>query len=318
MRVLITGGAGNLGSAISNHLAAAGAQVLVLDNFATGHQSWISPAAGIEVRETSVIDTNDVRIAFSDFLPTHVIHAAASYADPDDWEGDLSTNALGTLNVVRASEDFAVRSLIYLQTALGYGPPKEIPIPVDHRLNPNTSYAISKVAGEHYALSSKTPTAISLRLANICSPRLAVGPIPTFFKRILEDKVCHVTEAERDFLLVDDFLGLIERLLQLASPERGAFNVSSGEGVTIAQVLDAVASCMGVQSPLRHLKPIGSDDVKSLILDPALTIETFGWKAQTSFSELIEQQVRWFTEYGVGTIRSHLKNLDIQGDVIDE
>ena len=308
MRLLITGGAGCLGSELANHFGSRGYQVLVVDNFATGDPSWVTASSQIEIRDGSVLSTDDVDDAFSEFRPSHVIHAAASYADPDDWRGDLSTNTAGTLNIVKACESFRVEKLVYLQTALGYGKPTLSPIPVEHSLRPNSSYGISKVAGELYALAANIPSSVSLRLANVCAPRLSIGPLPTFFKKLLAGEECTVTNAERDFLSIDDFLSLAETVLLFDIPISGAFNVSSGRGKTILEVFEAVAAALSIQSPRHRLVPVGDDDIQSVVLSPTLTGETFGWSAGTEFTEMIDRQVRWFQLHGVGTIRSHLRH----------
>lgn len=307
MRILITGGAGCLGSELAGFYAEKGHEVLVFDNFQTGSKKWIPSSQRIITWEGSVASFEDLGEAFAHFEPTHVIHAAASYADPDDWRGDLETNALGSLNVVKASELHSVKKLVYLQTALGYGRPTVSPIPVDHQLNPSSSYGISKVGGEHYVLAAQLPSSISLRIANVCAPRLSIGPLPTFFKRLQADEECVVTSAKRDFLAIADFLDLIDRVLDHEVPVRGAFNVSSGGGRTIQEVFEAVAEEMAITNPRFRTLPLGDDDIESVVLSPDETHRVFGWSAHTDFHETVRQQVDWFKLHGVGTIRSHLK-----------
>lgn len=308
MRLLITGGAGCLGSELAHHFSSRGDEVCVFDNFLTGDPSWVSSGPQISVREGTVRNVTDVNETFADFRPSHVIHAAASYADPGDWSGDLETNSAGTLNVVKACESFEIEKLVYLQTALGYGKPARSPIPISHPLHPTSSYGISKVAGEMYALAASVPSSISLRLANVCAPRLSIGPLPNFYARIRAGEECTVTNAERDFLALDDFLRLSERILDYDRQVSGAFNVSTGQGKTIREVFETVAAAMGVENPQYRLVPIGSDDIKSVVLSPQMTTETFGWTAHTEFPEVVSRQVHWFEQFGVGTIRSHLKH----------
>ena len=97
------------------------------------------------------------------------------------------------------------KRVINFQTALCYGRPSIVPIPVNHPSNPFTSYGISKHSGEAFLLQSNLPV-ISFRLANICGPRLAIGPLPTFYQRLKEGKKCFCSEAVRDFLDMGDFL----------------------------------------------------------------------------------------------------------------
>ena len=87
---------------------------------------------------------------FKDFQPDYVIHSAAAYKDPMDWAEDSRTNVIGSVNVAKAALENGVQRLINFQTALCYGRPTSIPIPIDHPTQPFTSYGISKTAGEAY------------------------------------------------------------------------------------------------------------------------------------------------------------------------
>ena len=103
MRLLLTGGAGCLGSNLVERLLPGGHEILVLDNFATGRREVVPDVAGLSVIEGSIADSGLVDRCFADFEPTHVIHSAASYKDPDDWREDARTNIEGTINVVNAA-----------------------------------------------------------------------------------------------------------------------------------------------------------------------------------------------------------------------
>lgn len=304
MHLLITGGAGCLGSSIVEHYLPAGAEICVVDNFATGSRDALSDAPSLTVIEADVADGGAVDSIFERFRPTHVIHAAASYKDPTDWAGDTATNVLGSINVARASEAVGVQRLVNLQTALCYGRPSTVPIPVDHPLAPFTSYGVSKTAGEAALLASDVDV-ISLRLANICGPRLAIGPLPTFFKRLTNGQACFATEAVRDFIDIADFLTLVDIALDPQSPH-GTYNVSSGEGHTILEVLSEVALALGIDIGVIEPLPVGSDDVQEVVLDPSLTEERLGWRTLIGFRETIRRQVTWYAQHGTGEVYSHL------------
>ena len=193
MRVLITGGAGCLGSNLIEHWLPKGHQIFVVDNFATGKRELVPPGIpGLTLMEGSIADIDLVNRAFERFSPSHVVHAAAAYKDPDDWREDVSSNVLGTINVVDASRRAGVERFINLQTALCYGRPATLPIPVEHACFPVSSYGISKTAAENYvvisdcrlyrcgSLASSVPGSRSApfrpsirvsRLANRCSAR---------------------------------------------------------------------------------------------------------------------------------------------------
>src|SRR5947209_2794171 len=152
-KVLITGGAGFIGSNLTDALLERGHSVLVIDNFATSRRDNLDAGNDrLVVEEETIGDADAVNRIFDSFGPEVVVHAAASYKDPDAWMEDSLTNVVGTVNVVRAAEAAGAKRLVYLQTALCYGlHPTEQPITLQHPLDPAaSSYAISKTAGEHY------------------------------------------------------------------------------------------------------------------------------------------------------------------------
>lgn len=305
MRILITGGAGCLGSALVEEYVSAGYQVLVIDNFTTGKREVLPSTLGLTVVEGSVADTDLVAKAFGDFAPTHVIHAAAAYKAPQDWAGDVATNVTGTVNVLGAAKAAGVRRFVNLQTALCYGRPNRLPIPIDHPLRPFTSYGISKTAGEAYVAMSDLPW-VSLRLANVTGPRLAIGPIPTFYKRLKAGQSCFCTDAVRDFLDMSDFLAFMDLALRDDAPT-GVFNVASGIGHSILDVFNTVARLTGASiDGTVPVVPIGADDVPEVVLDPSATTAAFGWAAKIGFEETIGRMIAWYDAHGVTDIYSHL------------
>ncbi len=306
MRLLITGGAGCLGSNLIEEYLARGDEILIIDNFATGSRETLTALPRLEILNGTVADRELVEAAFTRFAPTHVIHSAASYKDPNDWREDVATNVTGTINTVEAARHVGVKRFVYLQTALCYGRPERVPIPVEHPMRPFTSYGISKTAGEAYLAISDLRW-VSLRLANITGPRLAIGPIPTFYKRLKSGQECFCTETIRDFLDISDFLALMRIVLRDDAPT-GVFNVSTGEGHTIAEVFKAIAACLEIAlpEPVRVVPP-AADDVPAVVLDPSRTRAALGWRAELGLSESIARMVRWYDTHGVPVIHSHLR-----------
>jgi nucleoside-diphosphate-sugar epimerase len=304
MRLLITGGAGCLGSNLVEYYLPKGNEILVIDNFATGKREVLPNIKGLTVKEGSIADKDFVYSCFESFQPTHVIHSAASYKDPENWVEDSLTNILGTINVAKSSMNFKIEKLINFQTALCYGLPIHIPIEVNHPIAPFTSYGISKTAGEAYLLNSGLPV-VSLRLANICAPRLAIGPIPTFYKRLKNNQNCFCTDSIRDFLDIQDFFDLMDIIL-LDNKNTGVFNVSTGEGHSIHDLYIQVSNYLGIIPPEVPIVPVGNDDVPVVVLDSSHTYEVFGWKAKVNFSDLISNQLQWYDKFGVNDVYSHL------------
>jgi nucleoside-diphosphate-sugar epimerase len=303
-RILITGGAGCLGSNLVEHFFPKGYELCVIDNFATGKKEVIPEQERLKVVEGDISDELLIEKAFYDFQPEYVIHSAAAYKDPSDWIEDSKTNVLGTINVVKSSVKFEVKRLINFQTALCYGRPNQVPIPVNHSTKPFTSYGISKTAGETYLINSDLPTT-SLRLANICGPRLAIGPIPTFYKRLKAAQNCFCSETVRDFLDMSDFFKLIDLVIMDDSPT-GVFNVSTGVGHSIYDVYQAVCNYLNIEPPEVPIVPVGDDDVPEVVLDPSETERAFNWKALVDFQHTISNQLKWYDEYGINDIYSHL------------
>ena len=305
MRILITGGAGCLGTNLIDAYLPRGYQVLVIDNYATSAPEALPQHDALTVIEGSVTDAALVGKAMTDFQPTHVIHAAASYKDPADWHGDAEVNVTGSLNVLRAAERAGVKRFVNLQTALCYGRPSTVPIPVDHPTAPFTSYGISKTAGEQYVLMSDLPV-VSLRLANIVSPRLSIGPIPTFYTRLKAGKGCFCSDTYRDFLDIADFVDLMDVVMADGAPT-GVFNVSTGESKSIKDLFDQVVAHLGIElSEPVPIVPPGDDDVPAVVLDPSATRATLGWEAKVGFEDMMKTMLAWYDTHGVRQIYSHL------------
>lgn len=304
MRLLITGGAGCLGSNLIERYFPQGHDICVIDNFATGRREVVPAQPRLMVVEGSIAHADLVNRTFAEFRPTHVVHSAAAYKAPFDWREDTATNVVGSINVAKAALVHKVERLINFQTALCYGRPSSVPIGVDQPTAPFTSYGISKTAGEAYLMQSGLPV-VSLRLANICGPRLAIGPIPTFYKRLKAGQKCFCSDTTRDFLDIRDFFTLMDQVLHIDGPT-GIFNVSTGEGRSIRDVFVAVANYLGIDPPDVPVVAPAPDDVPHVVLDPSATQQAFGWNAKVSFKDTIDNQLRWYDQYGINDIYSHL------------
>lgn len=306
MKLLVTGGAGSLGANIVEHWLGKGVDVCVVDNFATSKREGLPRHDKLTTVEGTIADRSFVEKVFADFAPTHVVHCAAAYQDPDDWAEDAATNTDGTVHVAKASREGGVERFIYLQTALAYGEPRQDPVSPDHPLDPFTSYGISKAAGEQYVRLSGVPW-VSMRTAIVYGPRHTSGPIPTFAKRLANGQGCFAVATTRDFLYLDDFLALLEKTLEKGAPT-GPFNVASGHEVSIKDVHDKIADRLGIvqEKPVEVREP-GDDEVTSMRLDIEPTKAAFGWAPQIAFDDGLDRQLAWYREHGFGDSYSHLK-----------
>jgi len=305
VRILITGGAGCLGSNLIEHWIPQGHKIAVIDNFATGKREVVPEIPGLSVSEGSVADANLVEGVFGSFRPDIVVHAAASYKNPDDWQEDSATNVVGSVIVAKAAARHGAGRVINFQTSLCYGRPSQLPVPRSHALAPFTSYGITKTAGEQLMMLSAVPT-VSLRLANVTGPRLAIGPIPTFYKRLKAGQGCFCTESSRDFLDMEDFLRFMDLAIKESAPT-GVFNLGTGEAHSVKEIYEVVREHLGLSPDKVRAEPVGADDVAVMMLDSSETEAAFGWKARHSFRETIQRQLAWYDQHGVSDVFSHLK-----------
>lgn len=308
MKVLITGGAGFIGSHLADRLLGRGDEVLVIDNYATARRDNLEPRSGLTVVEGTIVDRALVDEAFSSFGPDVVAHAAASYKDPDEWSEDAATNATGTANVVRASEVARVDRFVYFQTALCYGlRPLEQPITLDHPLRPEeSSYAISKTAGEYYVRLSKLDW-VSLRLANAYGPRNVSGPLPTFFHRLTGGKPCFVMDTRRDFIYVQDLIDLVEKAVD-GRGSGGVYHASSGADYSIKELFDATVKALSLDLDDEvEVRERGPDDAFTILLDPSRTQRDLDWTPRTPLEQGVEAAIRYYEEFGIEETYTHLK-----------
>jgi len=310
MKVLITGGAGFIGSHLADRLLARGDEVLVIDNYATGRRDNLKPQNKLTVVEGSIADTALVDKLFDDFRPEVVIHAAAAYRDPDDWSEDARTNVLGTANVMLAAKRGTVKRFIYFQTALCYGlKPMEQPITLNHPLKPEgSSYAISKTAGENYVELAGLDF-LSFRLANAYGPRNLSGPLPTFYQRLTTDKPCFVMDTRRDFVYIEDLVAVVMKAID-GQGEPGYYHISSGSDYAIKELFDATVKALNIKMdhPV-EVRPRNPDDTYTILLDPSKTNTAFDWKVETPLEDGVRAAIDWYQENGITQTFTHLKHV---------
>jgi nucleoside-diphosphate-sugar epimerase len=278
--------------------------ISVIDNFATSDRSSLDDLQKVRIFEGSVSSKDLVTSVFQSSNPTHVIHLAASYKNPDDWDEDISTNIVGMINLVREAQTAGIEKFINIQTVLCYGRPDMLPIPVDAPLKPESSYAISKVAAESFLINSKLPF-VSLRLGSVISPGLSIGPIPNFFKNIKSGVASKVTKSVRDFLDLDDFLAALDLVLDKSSPS-GVFNISSGRGVSMLEIHDGMSELLGGKAVPEILDP-QADDIPAIVLDPVEASAVLGWEAKVPLRESLSKCIESYQRDGIGEIYTHLR-----------
>lgn len=308
MRVLITGGSGFVGSNLADRLLARKDTVLVIDNFSTGRRDNLKSHPNLTVVEHTIADTAAMDEIFTEFKPDVVVHAAASYKDPDNWVEDCKTNVLGTVNVLNATKKAGCKRIIYFQTALCYGlNPKEQPVSLDHHFDARgSSYAISKTAAEHYVELSGLDF-ISFRLANAYGPRNISGPLPTFYHRLTADKACFVMDTRRDFIFIDDLVDCVERAVD--GKGQGYYHISSGSDFSIKELFDATLTALDMKLEKEvEVRPRHPDDAFTILLDPSRTNKDFSWNVKTSLTTGVKAAIDYYKEYGIEQTYTHLRS----------
>ena len=311
MKVLITGGAGFIGSHLADRLLARGDSVMAIDNYATGRRDNLTPNSKLTVVEGTIADENLVNDAFSSFGPDVVVHAAASYKDPENWFEDVRTNVLGSAHVVRASQKAQCKRLVYFQTALCYGlVPLEQPITLNHQIrSTGSSYAISKTGGEQYVDLSGLDW-VSFRLANAYGPRNLSGPLPTFYSRLTTGKACFVMDTRRDFIYIDDLVDCVMKAID-GKGRKGAYHISTGSDYAIKELFDATIKALAMKMEKDvEVRPRNPDDAPTILLDPTATQTDFSWKASVPLETGVAKAIEYYKKYGISQTFTHLKQVE--------
>ncbi|MCR8846187.1 GDP-mannose 4,6-dehydratase [Paenibacillus sp. SC116] len=244
MRIIVTGGAGFIGSHVVEDLISNGHEVHVLDNFSTGSRSWIHPSA---ITHDGDIRRRAVVSLIQSLQPDVVVHLAAqadvkkSQEDPYD---DLDVNASGTIRLLQACASLSNTHFIFASTSAVYGDQSHTTISESDSLHPSSCYGLSKWTAEQYirlfSQQHELHTSI-LRFANVYGPRQTPkgegGVIALFTDRILHDKPILIHgdgEQTRDFIYVKDVSSAIQSVA--AHRLYDTFNVSTGKSVSINEL----------------------------------------------------------------------------------
>jgi nucleoside-diphosphate-sugar epimerase len=307
VKVLITGGAGMVGSHIADELIRDGHSVTAIDNLSTGRSSHLAPHPNLNFIQGTINDSAQLAGLLDRFGPFDVVvHTAAEYADNSKWELQTETNVLGTINVIRIAQLCKAR-FIYFQTALCYGiSPTVSPVPLDYPRQPmSSSYAISKTAGEFYVEASGLDFVI-FRLANIVGPRNLSGAIPIFYKRISEGIECTISDAKRDFVDVRN-LAYVAKQAILGSGS-GAYHFSSGKDSSIEEVFQLIAQKLNKQDVAKYNLVKDSGGPASILLDPSRTYADFEMPRISTLQEIIDAAINYYEAFGVDRELTQMKN----------
>jgi UDP-glucose 4-epimerase len=306
VKILVTGGAGFIGSHVVDAYVTAGHEVAVLDNMATGREENVNP--GARLYRGDVRDVSQVQQAIGDFKPDVVNHHAAqsevpkSVADPGH---DAQVNVVGGLNVLRASVDHSVRKVIFSSTGGAlYGEPDIVPNDEDHPIRPLSPYGTSKYAFEQYLATFQRTFGLdftTLRYANIYGARqdffAEEGRVVAIFaSRMIEGKPLTIDwdgNQSRDMLHVGDVA--MANLAALEKGDGGTYHVSTAIPVTVNDLFRKLALLTEYKlEPLRG--PQRKGDVYRIALDNTRAKEQLGWEPRIVLEEGLRLTVEYFRD----------------------
>lgn len=308
MTVLVTGGAGFIGSSIAKTLQAAGRDVVVLDNLIAGNREAVPE--GTTFVEADIRDLDALRSAFDGVEV--VIHQAALRSVPRSVEEPHlvnETNVTGTLNVLIAAEETGVRKVVYASSSSGYGGIAEhgqMSRETDPTL-PRSPYAVSKLAGEHYCrvwTEVKGLATVSLRYFNVFGPGQAADSkyaavFPAFVSALARGEAPEIHwdgEQSRDFTYIDDVVAANIAAMDAGPDADGhVFNVASGDPKTINDVYRSLCEVTGVDIDPTYV-PKRTGDIRHSYADISAAKALLGWEPRAEWKAAVRSTVEWFQD----------------------
>jgi nucleoside-diphosphate-sugar epimerase len=305
VKVLVTGGAGFIGSHIVDRLLAEGHSVRVLDNFSTGRrENLLDVLSDIELVEADIESYEHVQNAVSGCEV--VLHQGALPSVPRSVQDPLrsnATNVTGTLNVLLAARDSGVRRVVYASSSSIYGASPELPKHEGLMPQPISPYAVAKLAGEGFCRSFNevfSLEAVALRYFNVFGPRQdsrSHYAVPNFITALLNGGhpvVYGDGEQSRDFTYVGN---VVEgNLLAMTAKGVGgkAYNLGAGERTTLNELLSHIGSLVGREPDARYEAPrLG--DVKHSHADVSAAQRDLGYSPSVSVEEGLRLTLEWFS-----------------------
>lgn len=302
MKILVTGGAGFIGSHIVNRYLDLGHSVAIVDNFATGKRENVDERAILF--EIDITDATAVHNVFAEFQPEIVNHHAAQIDVRKAVENpvfDAHVNVLGGLNVLRAALQVAVQKFIYASTGGAiYGEPEFLPCDEEHPIRPLSPYGVSKHALEHYVQLYGQLEGLRytiLRYANVYGPRqdpkgeagvnaifcglMLRGQQPTIFGR---------GDKTRDYVYVGDVVEA--NVLALERGEGEIINIGTGIQTTDQEVFEAIAAATGYTEKPCYA-PERKGEIRHIALDNTKAKRVLGWEPKMSFHEGVRLTVEY-------------------------
>jgi UDP-glucose 4-epimerase len=294
MNVLVTGGAGFIGSHLAERLLSAGDQVRILDNLSTGKRENLPRVSAIEFIEGDIRDAQVVnRCAEGMDAVVHLAAVASVQASIDDPVTTHQSNFDGTLNLLEAARRKGIKRFLYAGSAAVYGDTVEIPVSEEVTPKPLSPYAVDKLAGEYYLLyyfSKYKLATTAFRFFNVYGPRQDPsspysGVISIFVDRLFRKQPVTIFgdgRQTRDFVYVADLVDLLTTALRDTRGAGGVFNVGTGKSHSLLELLGHLEKLSGNKIEKRHEKArLG--DIQHSCADVTRLRNTFGGAPATPF-----------------------------------
>ena len=295
MRILVTGGAGFIGSHVTDVMLAAGHEVIVVDNLSSGKRANLNPQVSA-FYELDILDADGLQQVFAAHRPHAVSHQAAlanvreSLHEPARY---AEVNLLGSINLLEAARRHDCQRIIYASTGGAcYGEPLFVPVTEDHPINPLDPYGASKHAVEHYLYLYQHNYGLAytiLRYPNVYGPRQdplgEAGVIAIFTGAMLAGREVTINgsgEQVRDFVYVGDIAR--GNLLALQTPGSAIYNLGSAVGTSDNTIFAELQGA--TQYPLApHYGPAKLGEVSRTYLDASQARHDLGWEPQMSLHD---------------------------------
>lgn len=302
MKVLVTGGAGFIGSHVVDRLVLEGHEAVVVDNLVTGKRRNINRAARFYKMD---VQSWRLERVFRNERPNVVMHLAAQMdvrKSVEDPMFDAQVNVLGTLNVLQQAVKHGVRKVIFSSSGGAiYGEQETYPAPENHVLKPLSPYGLSKLCGEQYLSYFQRVSglqAVSLRYANVYGPRQdpegEAGVVAIFIQKMLNNEQAVINgngRQTRDFVFVDD---VVEANLAVMGQEtQGTFNVGTGAETSINDLFRILVQHTGSTCKEVHGPAKKGEQARSVIDSTKLRHEV-SWEPKADLSEGLKKTVEYF------------------------
>ena len=305
MSILVTGGAGFIGSHLVERLIREGENVTVLDNLTTGRKENLSSVSARDTFRFVQGDIRDREIVRSCMKDTdRVVHLAAIASVPFSNRNPVEThdvNVEGTLNILRACGEYNVAKMVYASSCAVYGEPVFLPVAEDHRLSATSPYAASKIAAEAYCQVFREKhdlATVCLRAFNVYGSKQHNsdygGVLTQFISRLTKQQppiIYGDGEQSRDFIHVNDVVDAVARILHTPNGTNGTYNLGSGKATTINELARTLQRLLGDGEfrPVYTLARPG--DVRHSQADIGKARRGFGFEPLTRLDDGLEKLV---------------------------